>query len=315
MSIVYLTLNQFLDFASFEFYCVIRISVLRILKSSKYANPDAKKGHSDTDTPAAVRPAGRTQPPRPAGVHASAAHSRRSGQRQTPVPCTGPIQSLVICSPRAPARSHTGSGILALTRGGLGSAGSWPCTSTGRISCKNNNQKSICREQGGGTPESARRGTGGAAREIRSPQVNTLHRKPGARWSLRDQRTDTLRVRTVDSCWPRALGGQQLLAVTGRSALNSHAVRVLSFRPRRSAPLLRAHTAYAGPELSQPASTPVLSAGRLLPAMSTQQNLFCIVLGAVPDRSLTLRGAALVTCKSACRSESRNVRDHLTRSR
>ena len=113
MSIVYLTLNQFLDFASFEFYCVIRISVLRILKSSKYANPEAKEGHSDTDTSAAVRPAERTQPPRPAGVHASAAHSRRSGQRQTPVLCTGPIQSRGICSPRAPARFLTGSRLFA----------------------------------------------------------------------------------------------------------------------------------------------------------------------------------------------------------
>lgn len=91
-------------------------------------------------------------------------------------------------------------------------------------------------------------------------------------------------------------GCPQLLAGDQLGALSSHAVRVLRFRPRRPPPLLRAHTAGAGPELSQPASTPVLSAGRLLPAMSTQQNLFCIVLGAVPDRSLTLRGAALVTC-------------------
>lgn len=104
-----------------------------------------------------------------------------------------------------------------------------------------------------------------ATREIRSPQVITLHSKPGARWSSRDQRTDTWHGKAVDSCGQRGAVPRcpQLLAGGRLGALSSHAVRVLRFRPRRPSPLHEACTANAGPELPQTASTPVLSSGRL----------------------------------------------------
>lgn len=167
---------------------------------------------------AAVRPAERTQPPRAAGVHASAAHSRRSGQRQTPVPCTGPIQSLGICSPRAPARSHTGSGILA-------PAARW--TGKCRLMAlhehrpdpvqKQKSEKSICREQGGGTPDraaealAAQRGRSGA----RWPHQCTVSQEPASLYGTNGlilgtvrrstggwQRSALLRLSTA--CWPAA---------------------------------------------------------------------------------------------------------------
>lgn len=156
---------------------------------------------------------------------------------------------------------------MRLRRGGLGSAGSWPCTSTGRISYKNSNRKSICREQGGGTPDraaealAAQRGRSGA----RWPHQCTVSQEPASSYGTNGlilctvrrstggwQRSALLRLSTA--CWP----------TLGRCALSSHAVRVLGFRPRRPPPMHKANTADAGPELSQPASTPVLSAGRHL---------------------------------------------------
>ena len=157
----------------------------------------------------------------------------------------------------------------------------------------------------------AQRGRSGARKSSRC----TVRQEPASHHGTNRLIRGTVRRSTTVGNAVPFRGCPQLLAGGRLGALSSHAVRVLRFRPRRPSTLHEACTAYAGPELSQTASTPVLSAGRLLPAMSTQQNLFCIVLGAVPDRSLTLRGAALVTCKSACRSGSRNVREHLTRSR
>ena len=206
MSIVYLTLNQFLDFASFEFYCVIRISVLRILKSSKYAKPDAKEGHSDTDTsiprPSGRRkglnPRGRRGCTRPRRIVAAAGRGRRLSRARGRSSRSG-------SAPREHRHDLIrAQGSLRLRRGGLGSAGSWPCTSTGRIPYKNKNQRRVyAREQGGGTPDRTADAPERATREIRSPQVNTLHRKAGARWSTRDQRTDTLHGKAVDSCGQR----------------------------------------------------------------------------------------------------------------
>ena len=188
---------------------------------------------------------------------------------------------------------------MRLRRGGPGSAGSWPCTSTGRIPYKNKNQRRVyavsrAAERPNRTADAPERAT----REIRSPQVITLHRTPGARKSSRDQRTDTRHGKAVDSCGQRGAVPRLSTAVGRRPTGCTELARCAGPALPASTALsfVRAHTADAGPELSQPASTPVLSAGRLLPAMSTRQNLFCIVLGAVPDRSLTLREAALVTC-------------------
>ena len=210
MSIVYLTLNQFLDFASFEFYCVIRISVLRILKSSKYANPDAKEGHSDTDTSI----------PRPAGRRKGLNPRRRRG-------CTRP-RRIVAAAGRGRRQS--------CARGRSSRAGSAPREHRHDFS-------RIYREQGGGTPESSRRGTGGAAREIRSPLASPMHRKPGARKSVRDQWTDTRHGKAVDrrlatQCPSAAVNS--LLAGGRLSALSSHSVRVLSFRLRCPPPMHQA---------------------------------------------------------------------------
>jgi len=57
-------------------------------------------------------------------------------------------------------------------------------------------------------------------------------------------------VRRSISCWPRALCGQQLLAVAGTVCTSQHAERVLSFRPRKSSPMHQARTTDAGPELT-----------------------------------------------------------------
>ena len=267
MSIVYLTLNQFLDFASFEFYCVIRISVLRILKSSKYANPDAKEGHSDTDT-SIPRPSGRRKGLNPRGRRGCTRPRRivaaaGRGRRQS---CARGRSSRAGSAPRE--HRHDFSRVqdsLRLRRGGPGSAGSWPCTSTGRIPYKNKNQRRVyavsrAAERPIRTAEAlaAQRGRSGARKSSRC----TVSQEPASHHGTNRLIRGTVRRSTavgrvplaVNNCWP----------ALGRCALSSHAVRVLRFRPRRPHPMLRARTANAGPELSQPASTPVLSAGRLL---------------------------------------------------
>lgn len=59
-------------------------------------------------------------------------------------------------------------------------------------------------------------------------------------------------VRRSISCWPRALCGQQLLAVAGTVCTSQHSERVLGFLLRQPSPLRLARTADAGPELTLP---------------------------------------------------------------
>ena len=123
----------------------------------------------------------------------------------------------------------------------------------------NSRKKSIYRSRAAERPNRTADCTGSAARESRSPPVNTLHRKPGARKSVRDRQTDPLRGKTVNRCWQRgavSAAVNNALAGGRQGALSSHSVRVLSFRPRRPYPLRLASTAGAGPELTLPASMP-----------------------------------------------------------
>lgn len=108
-------------------------------------------------------------------------------------------------------------GSLRLRRGGLGSAGSWLCTSTGRISYKNSNRKSICREQGGGTPDraaealAAQRGRSGARKLTRC----TVSQEPAGPHGINGLILCTVRrstggwqrgavPRLSTACWPAA---------------------------------------------------------------------------------------------------------------
>ncbi len=227
MSIVYLTLNQFLDFASFEFYCVIRISVLRILKSSKYANPDAKEGHSDTDTSPrlsgrreGLNPRGRRGCTRPRRIVAAAGRGRRQS-------CARGRSSRAGSAPRE--HRHDFSRVqdsLRLRRGGPGSAGSWSCTSTGRIPYKNKNQRRVyavsrAAERPIGQPRHRRRSAGDqepashhAAPYARSPQVIT------------GRRTDTQHGKTVDNCGQRG-AVPRLSTAVGRRPYGWHIAATL----------------------------------------------------------------------------------------
>ena len=214
--------------------------LLRTLKSSKYANPEAKEGHSDTDTSAAVRPAERTQPPQTAGVHATAAHSRRSGQRQTPVLCTGPIQSRGICSPRAPARFLTGSRLFA-------PAARW--TGKCRLMALHEHRPDLVQKQqskeympvsraaerpiGQPTHQSAQRGRSGARKSSRC----TVSQEPAGPHGTNGLIRGTVRRSTAVGNAVPFRGCPQLLAGGRLGALSSHAVRVLRFRPRRPSPL------------------------------------------------------------------------------
>ena len=180
---------------------------------------------------AAGRPAERTQPPRAAGVHASAAHSRRSGQRQTPVLCTGPIQSLGICSPRAPARFLTGSRLFA-------PAARW--TGKGRLMALHKNQRRVyavsrAAERPIRTAEAlaAQRGRSGARKSSRC----TVRQEPASHHGTNRLIRGTVRRSTTVGNAVPFRGCPQLLAGGRLGALSSHAVRVLRFRPRRPSPL------------------------------------------------------------------------------
>lgn len=259
-----------------------------------------------------LNPRGRRGCTRPRRIVAAAGRGRRQS-------CARGRSSRAGSAPRE--HRHDFSRVqdsLRLRRGGPGSAGSWSCTSTGRIPYKNKNQRRVyavsrAAERPIRTAEAlaAQRGRSGARKSSRC----TVRQEPASHHGINGLILCTVRRSTAVGNAVPSRGCPQLLTGSRQGVQSSHFVRVLCFLPRRPYPLLFASTANAGPELSQPASTPVLSAGRLLPAMSTRQNLFCIVLGAVPDRSLTLRGAALVTCSSACRSGSRRVREYFSRSR
>ena len=114
-------------------------------------------------------------------------------------------------------------------------------------------QRVYAREQGGGTPDRTADAPERATREIRSPQVITLHRKPGARWSSRDQRTDTRQGKAVDSCGQRGAVPRLSTAVGRRPTGCTELARCAGpgLRPRRPFPLHLTNTADAGPELTQ----------------------------------------------------------------
>ena len=163
--------------------------LFKTLKSSKYANPDAKEGHSDTDI-SIPRPAGRRKGLNPRGRRGCTRPRRivaaaGRGRRQS---CARGRSSRSGSAPRE--HRHDFSRVqdsLRLRRGGPGRAGSWPCTSTGRIPYKNKNQRRVyavsrAAERPIRTAEAlaAQRGRSGArpashhaAPYARSPQVIT----------------------------------------------------------------------------------------------------------------------------------------------
>ena len=126
--------------------------------------------------------------------------------------------------------------------------------STGRIPYKNKNQRRVyavsrAAERPNRTADAPERAT----REIRSPQVITLHSTPGARWSSRDQRTDTLHGKAVDSCGQRGAVPRLSTAVgrrpTGCTELARCAGPAL---PASTAPSsAQSSHGSAGPELTQ----------------------------------------------------------------
>ena len=132
-------------------------------------------------------------------------------------------------------------GSLRLRRGWLGSAGSWPCTSTGRIPYKNKNQRRVyavsrAAERPIRTAEAlaAQRGRSGARKSSRC----TVSQEPASHHGTNRLIRGTVRRSTavgrvplaVNNCWP----------ALGRCALSSHAVRVLCFRLRCPPPMHQA---------------------------------------------------------------------------
>ena len=231
--------------------------LFKTLKSSKYANPDAKEGHSDTDI-SIPRPAGRRKGLNPRGRRGCTRPRRivaaaGRGRRQS---CARGRSSRSGSAPRE--HRHDFSRVqdsLRLRRGGPGRAGSWPCTSTGRIPYKNKNQRRVYAV------------SRAAERPIRTAEALAAQRgRSGARKSSRDQQTDTRHGKAVDNCGQRGAVPRLSTAVGRRPTGCTELARCAGPALPASTALsfVRAHTANAGPELSQPASTPVLSAGRLL---------------------------------------------------
>ena len=186
---------------------------------------------------------------------------------------------------------------MRLRRGGLGSAGqSGSARAPGRSSANKKTAEKVYTVSGRrnariGQPSALAR----TAREIRSPQVSTLHRKPGARWFTRGQQTDTQCVRAVNDCGQRSalLRCPQLLAGGRPVCTGCTPVRVLSFRPRRPSPLHRPYR-----------QTRVLSS-RSLRARR------CRVLADFlrsSARALGRARTAFSPCSLVCRSASRRVR-------
>lgn len=97
------------------------------------------------------------------------------------------------------------------------------------------------------THQSAQRGRTGARKSSRC----TVKQEPAGPHGINGLILCTVRRSTAVGNAVPFRGCPQLLAGDQLGALSSHAVRVLRFRPRRPPPLLRAHTAGAGPELTQ----------------------------------------------------------------
>ena len=120
---------------------------------------------------------------------------------------------------------------LRLRRGGPGSAGSWLCTSTGRIPYKNKNQRRVYavsraaeRPIGQPTHQSAQRGRSGA----RKPSRCTVRQEPASHHGTNGLIRGTVRRSTAVGNAAFFRGCPQLLAGGRLGALSSHAVRVLA---------------------------------------------------------------------------------------
>ncbi len=216
--------------------------LFKTLKSSKYANPDAKEGHSDTDI-SIPRPAGRRKGLNPRGRRGCTRPRRivaaaGRGRRQS---CARGRSSRSGSAPRE--HRHDFSRVqdsLRLRRGGPGRAGSWPCTSTGRIPYKNKNQRRVyavsrAAERPIRTAEAlaAQRGRSGARKSSRC----TVRQEPASHHGTNRLIRGTVRRSTTVGNAVPFRGCPQLLAGGRLGALSSHAVRVLRFRPRRPSPL------------------------------------------------------------------------------
>ena len=205
--------------------------LFKTLKSSKYANPDAKEGHSDTDI-SIPRPAGRRKGLNPRGRRGCTRPRRivaaaGRGRRQS---CARGRSSRSGSAPRE--HRHDFSRVqdsLRLRRGGPGRAGSWPKNQRRVYAVSRAAERPIRTAEA----LAAQRGRSGARKSSRC----TVRQEPASHHGTNRLIRGTVRRSTTVGNAVPFRGCPQLLAGGRLGALSSHAVRVLRFRPRRPSPL------------------------------------------------------------------------------